>query len=512
MRIHTNWFGGGGGRRPLLVRFRMLAAAALGGLALATGCNFAPRYARPVVQTPANYKETNGWKVAEPQDRVIRGKWWEMFNDARLNALEEQLNRSNQNVQIQFANFLAARAIAKQARSQLFPTVTFTPSVTRSLQSSAGNQVTLSTSNSAARGNIPPFSIYSLPFDATWAPDLWGAIRNTVRSDIYAAQASAANLENIRLTAQAELAADYFALQGQDAFQQLLHSTVVADQRALDLTRALYHTGIDSDQNIALAETQLATVLAQETSVGVARAQFEHAIATLIGQPASTFSIPFEPLKATPPEIPWGIPSQLLERRPDIAAAERTVAQANALIGVARAAYFPTLTLSDSAGVQSATTASLLTGPALTWSVGATLAETVFDAGRRRAVTEQARATYGATVASYRQTVLTAFQSVEDNLAAMRIFSLELQQAKAAVSASERNLALSLHRYKVGIDSYLTVITTQTTLLANQETALNVQIQQMNASVQLILALGGGWDASQLPTPAQTISKTPPAP
>jgi NodT family efflux transporter outer membrane factor (OMF) lipoprotein len=232
----------------------------------------------------------------------------------------------------------------------------------------------------------------------------------------------------------------------------------------------------------------------------------------LIGQSASSFSIPSAPLKATPPEIPSGIPSQLLERRPDIAAAERTVAQANALIGVARAAYFPTITLTGSAGFQSSSTATLFTGPAFTWSLGATLAETVFDAGRRRAVTEQARATYGATVASYRQTALTAFQAVEDNLAALRILSLELQQAQAAVSAAERSLALSLHLYKVGIDSYLTVITSQTTLLLNQQTALNVQIQQMTASVQLILALGGGWDASQLPAPAQTLSKTPPAP
>jgi NodT family efflux transporter outer membrane factor (OMF) lipoprotein len=493
----------------------MRLAALLGGFMLVAGCNLAPRYVRPVVQTPAAYKETAGWKVAEPQDRMIRGKWWEMFNDPRLNALEEQLNRSNQNVQIAFENFLAARAIAKQARSQYFPTVTTSPAVTRSQPSSSGNQTRLSSgisSTNVAQATAPAFTIYSLPFDATWAPDLWGAIRNTVRADIYAAQASAANLENIRLTAQAELAADYFALQGQDAFQQLLHATVVANQQALELTRVLYHTGIDSDQSVALAETQLATVLAQETSVGIARAQFEHAIAMLIGQPASSFSIPFEPLKAAPPEIPSGIPSQLLERRPDVAAAERTVAQANALIGVARAAYFPTLTLTGSAGFQSSSTVDLFTGPAFTWSLGATLAETLFDAGRRRAVTEQARATYGATVASYRQTVLVAFQAVEDNLAALRILSLELQQANAAVSAAQRNLALSLHRYKVGIDSYLIVITTQTTLLANQQTALNVQIQQMTASVQLILALGGGWDASQLPEPAQTFTKTPPAP
>jgi NodT family efflux transporter outer membrane factor (OMF) lipoprotein len=338
---------------------------------------------------------------------------------------------------------------------------------------------------------------------------LFGRIRNTVRSAAYGAQASAADLENTRLTLQGDVAADYFQLRGQDALKQLLDSTVVAYRQSLDLTRALYETGIDSDEDVALAETQLETTQAQDAALGVQRAQFEHAIAMLTGQAASTFSIPVVPLKSSPPAIPFGVPSLLLERRPDIAAAERLVAQANAQIGIARAAYFPTITLSAAAGLESMSTATWLTWPARFFSIGPAAAETLFDAGLRRATVEQFRAQYDQTVANYRQTVLTAFQQVEDNLASLRILSVEIQYQDRAVKSAERTLALAKDRYRLGIDPYLSVITAETSLLSNQQTAVSLRIQQMTASVGLIEALGGGWDASQLPSPAQLIGKAP---
>jgi len=317
-----------------------------------------------------------------------------------------------------------------------------------------------------------------------------------VKANSIAAQATLADLENVRLTVQAEVAADYFQLRVLDAQKQLLDAAVLAYQESLKLTQVRYDTGIASDQDIAQAETQLNTTRAQATDLGIQRAQLEHAIAMLLGKPASLFSIRTNPLTAKPIAIPFGVPSQLLERRPDVAAAERRVAEANAQIGVARAAYFPTLTLSGSAGYQSSSLGNLVSGPSLVWSVGATLAQTLFDAGKRKAVTEQARANYQSTVANYRQTVLTAFQEVEDNLSTLRILSQELQEQDAAVESSQRYLTLANDRYKLGIDSYLNVITAQTTLLSNQRTALNLRMQQMTASVQLIKALGGGWDVS----------------
>jgi NodT family efflux transporter outer membrane factor (OMF) lipoprotein len=302
---------------------------------------------------------------------------------------------------------------------------------------------------------------------------------------------------------------DYFQLHGQDALKQLLDSTVLAFQQSLDLTRALYETGIDSDEAVAQAETQLEATQAQDAALGVQRARFEHAIAMLTGQPASTFSIPIEPLKSSPPAIPFGVPSQLLERRPDIAEAERLVAQANAQIGIARAAYFPTVTLSAAAGLESTSIPSWFTWPSRFFSVGPAAAETLFDAGLRRATVEQFRAQYDETVANYRQTVLTAFQQVEDNLAMLRILSVEIQYQDTAVKSAEKSLAIAKDRYSLGIDPYLNVLTAQTALLSNQETAVNLRIQQMTASGGLIEALGGGWNASQLPSPAQLVSKVP---
>jgi NodT family efflux transporter outer membrane factor (OMF) lipoprotein len=480
-----------------------MTGIALACLVLFAGCSFAPKYAKPSVQTPAAFKEltpaqfneTDGWKTAEPKDDMIRGQWWEMFHEPELNALEGQVADSNQSVAAALANFLAARAVVKQARSQYFPTVTASPSVTRSRQPSQQNQSSSSPTSST-------FTEYSLPFDASWELDFWGRIRNTVKANSLEAQATLADLENVRLTVQAEVAVDYFQLRVLDAQKQLLDASALAYQESLKLTQVQQDTGLASGQDIEQAETQLDLTRAQATDLGIQRAQLEHAIAMLLGKPASSFSIATNSLAAKPVAIPFGVPSQLLERRPDVAAAERRVAEANAQIGVARAAYFPTITLSGSAGYQSTSLGNLFSGPGLAWSVGSTLAQTLFDAGKRKAVTEQAWAIYQGTVANYRQTVLTAFQEVEDNLSTLRILSQELQQQNAAVASSQRYLTLANDRHQAGMDSYLDVITAQITLLTNQRTAMNLRMQQMTASVQLIKALGGGWDVSHGTTAA----------
>jgi len=453
------------------------------------------------VQTPGTFKEVtpddlkkmDGWKVAQPQDSALRGKWWEILGDAQLNALEEQINISNQNVAAAFASFMAARALVREARAQYFPTVTAGASITRQRQNTASGATTSTE--------------YSMPFDASWTPDLWGRVRNQVRANVANAQASAADLENTRLTAQAELAVDYFQLRGQDALKQLLDSTVVAYEESLKLTKALYETGIDSDEAVAQAETQLEATRALDTGIGILRSQYEHAIALLTGQPASSFSIAVEPLKTPPPAIPFGVPSQLLERRPDVAANERLMAQANALIGVQKAAYYPTLTLSASAGFESTKGSNWLTWPSRFWSVGPSISELIYDGGLRRATVEQYRAQYDQTVANYRNTVLTAFQQVEDNLSALRILSQEIQEQDTAIASAQRSLNLATDRYRLGIDPYLNVITAQTTLFSNQQTAVNLRIEQIVDSVQLIEALGGGWDSSTLPTSQQIISR-----
>lgn len=485
--------------------------SAAGTLALG-GCTVGPKYHTPTAQTPAAYKEitpanmkdVDNWKVAQPGDTEMRGKWWETFNDPELNKLEEQVDASNQSIAASYASFMAARALVREARSQLFPTLTTSPSITkqRSSANSAGGAP-------AGSGSSTTSAEYSLPFDATWVPDLWGRVRNNIRSNVYNAQSSAADLENVRLTMHSEVASDYFQLRGQDALKELLDSTVTAYRESLRLTQVLYETGIDSDEAVAQAQTQLETTEAQDTNIGIARAQFEHAIAVLVGQPASTFSIPAEPLKTPPPPIPIGVPSQLLERRPDIASSERLVAQANAQIGIAKAAYYPTVTLSAAAGLESSSFTDWFTWPSRFWSIGAAAAETIFDAGLRRATVQQFEAQYDQTVANYRNTVLTAFQQVEDNLSSLRILSQEIHQQDSAVNSAQRNLDIATDRYKLGIDPYLNVITAQTTLLTNKQTAVNLHIQQMNSSVQLVEALGGGWNQSQLPSPAQLATGTP---
>jgi NodT family efflux transporter outer membrane factor (OMF) lipoprotein len=483
------------------------------GLSGLCSCTVGPKYHKPGIDTPPSYREltpadygsTEGWKLAQPSDDRIHGKWWEMFNDPQLNALEEQVNVSNQTIAAAFASFQQARALVREAQSQYFPTLSTSPSITRSRTPASvvrtGTASTLSGGTTGTTGaNQAIFSNdFSFPFDASWTPDLWGKVRNTVRSNRAAAQASAAELENTRLTQQAELAVDYYQLRTQDSLQEILNATVAADEASLKLTQALYETGIDNDEAVAQADVQLKTAQAQNTNLGIARAQFEHAIALLVGQPASTFKLPAAPLQVQVTAIPLGVPSQLLERRPDIAQDERLMAQANAQIGIATAAYFPTLTLSASAGFESSMLSNWFEWPSRFWSVGPALAETLFDAGLRKATVAQFQANYDQTVATYRQTVLTAFQQVEDNLASLRILSQEIEQQDAAVAAAQKLLNIATDRYKLGLDPYLDVITAQTTLLANQQTAVQLRLQQVTASVQLIEAVGGGWDASQIP-------------
>ncbi|MFZ0799798.1 MAG: efflux transporter outer membrane subunit [Terriglobales bacterium] len=490
-------------------KIRAAAALLSGGiLVFLLGCVVGPKYKRATVDTPGTFKEVtpddlkkmDGWKVAQPQDSALHGKWWEIFGDPQLNALEEQISISNQSVAAAFANFMAARALVREARAQYFPTASVGPSIVRQHQPSSSG-----IAPSAASGAT--FTEYSLPFDASWTPDLWGRVRNTVRANVANAQATAADLENTRLTAQAELAVDYFQLRGQDALKQLLDATVVAYAESLKLTRALYETGIDSDESVAQAETQLETTQALDTNIGILRAQYEHAMALLVGKPASSFSIAVEPLKTPPPAIPFGVPSQLLERRPDVAGNERLMAQANAQIGVARAAYFPTLTLSASFGLESTSASSWFTWPSRLWSVGPSISELIYDGGLRRATVEQYRAQYDQTVANYRNTVLTAFQQVEDNLSGLRILSQEIQEQDIAIQSAQRSLKLATDRYRLGIDPYLNVITAETALFSNQQTAVNLRIEQIVDSVQLIEALGGGWDSSTLPTSQQIISR-----
>lgn len=470
-----------------------IIAISLMGLMLFKTCDKAPKYSKPTVATPPSYKElapdtfkeTKDWKFARPNDAVIRGKWWEMFNDPQLNSLEEQLNTANQNIALADANFRVARALVKESRSAYYPTVTTSPSIIVSRQSGAATHSNVSPGRQSVN--------YTLPFDASWEPDFWGRIRNSVVASKAEAQATAADLQNVRLSVAAELAFDYFQLRSLDAEKRLLDATIVAFQQQLELTRVRFQTGIASDEDVAQAETQLESTQAQATDLGIQRAQLEHAIAVLTGQPPATLSIPADQEKTEPPVIPVGLPSQLLERRPDIAAAERRVAEANAEIGVTKAAFFPSLTLGITGGLESTSIASWFTWPARFFSLGPTLTQTLFDKGRRAAATEAARANYDATVANYRQTVLTAFQEVEDNLAALRILTKELDQQNEAVASAQRSLDLATERYKAGIDSYLNVLTAQTTLLNNQRTAVNLQMQQMTASVQLIKALGGGF-------------------
>jgi NodT family efflux transporter outer membrane factor (OMF) lipoprotein len=438
--------------------------------------------------------------VAQPQDAMLHGKWWEIYNDPELNALEDKLNIDNQNIKQFFENFMTARTLVAEAHSQLLPTVGTTLSYQASQTSS-----NLTNSSNANTGKVS--SIGSLPFDVSWAPDLWGRVRNTIHEQQYNAQLSEADLENERLLEQASLAAFFFEIRGQDALQQLLNDTVEADKKAVELARARYETGVDQRLSLVEAEATLQAVQSQAINLGVARAQFEHAIAVLVGANPSQFSIPVKPLLTDAPAIPLGMPSALLERRPDVAAAERKLAAANAQIGIAYAAYYPTLTLSATYGYESSNFSHFFNLASKFWSVGPSMSETIYDGGLRRATVNQFITTYNADVATYRQTVLTAFQQVEDSLAAVRLLSQQILQQQQAVASSQEALKLEIARYETGVDPYLNVVTLQTTLLSNQETLASLHVQEMTSSVTLIEALGGGWDLSQLPTPAEVSKK-----
>ena len=511
------------------------------GLALAaglsiifTGCSVGPNYVRPPAPTPPAYKENAGWKHAQPSDQLPRGKWWLIYNDPQLNALEDQVNISNQNLAQAEANFRQAVAQIRVARSAYFPTVGGGPSFTRFKRSeSLGSSRTTaggasgtasSTSGGAGIGAFPGATIndYLMNSAFTWELDIWGLVRRSVESAKATAQASDATLEGVRLSSQATLAQSYFQIRSLDEQKRLLDDAAADFKKVRDLTENRYHVGVAARNDVALSETQYKNTQAQAINLGVQRAQLEHAIATLIGKPASEFSIPKASMPTTVPSIPAGIPSELLERRPDIATAERNMASANAQIGVAIAAFFPTLTLSATGGFEASTVAQWFVWPSRFWSLGAAAGETFFAGGQRIGKTQSARAAYDANVAAYRQTVLTGFQEVEDNLAALRILEEEWKVQDEAVKASKLSVQLSANQYKAGTISTLDLLTVMTVARNNERTEATVMGNRLNASVLLVKALGGGWSSSELPSNRQLrpaflgdkppVDKTLPAP
>lgn len=507
--------------------------------ALVAGCNFAPHYERPKSEGTDSYKEAaaaadaakQGWRSADPRDDALRSHWWEVFNDPKLNDLESRVAISNQSILAAEANYRAAYALVLQAQSQLFPTLSLVPSATREKQSSAlagigggsvagsgtgsGTTTGTPTTGTTTASSLPsgtavaPHNIFTLPLEASYQIDLWGSIRNTVAANRASAQASAATLANALLSTQSTLAQDYFQLRVADEQRRLLDVTVADYRENLKLVQNLFQNGLDSDEDVASAETQLNSAIASATDAGVARAEYEHAIAVLIGVPPGKFSIPYQHFNQPLPVVPVGVPSELLERRPDIASAERTVAQANAQIGVARAAFFPTLTLTGSIGYESTAVSNLISAPNKFWSVGPSLSQVLFDGGERRAVVLQARAQYDADVATYRQTVLAAFQGVEDQLSSLNILSQELVQQHEATVSAQHTVELSLVRFREGVDSYVNVITAENAFLAAREAELQVQLKQISASVSLINDLGGGWSDDQIGA-TERMAKNPP--
>ncbi len=463
-----------------------MVLATAGLLIVLNACMIGPKYQRPNALVPPAFKEgmPAGWKEAQPNDAALRGKWWKAYSDPGLDALEDQVSISNQNVLAAEAQFRAAKAAVRMARSDLFPAVSASPSGTRF-------------GGGAAAGRLRS---YTVPIDLTYQIDVWGSIRRGVAGNSAIAQATAAQLENARLLYQAELAADYFQIQGLDSSRQLLDDTVKSYERFVQLTQDRYDGGIASMGDVALAQTQLETARVQLVDLGTQRAQYEHAIAVLTGKPPSELSILAIQNQTHLPISLVGIPSALLERRPDVAAAERQVAAANEQIGIAKVAFYPSLAFSASGGSQTAVFLDLMTWPSRFWSLGPQLAQVLLDGGKRRAQVKMTEANYDATVANYRQTVLTAFQQVEDNLAQLRILSEEAVITERAVKAAERSLEISTNQYVGGLTNYLTVITSQTYALQNHLRAVDIQTRQMGASVSLIQALGGGWDISHLPS------------
>lgn len=470
-----------------------ISLALICALGLLSGCAVGPRYSKPSTQSPPEYKEVPpDWKTAQPSDQIARGKWWEIFQDTQLNNLEEQISVSNQNLKAAEAQFAQARALVRFNRADYYPTITGGVSGSREHQSSNRPLITNSTPS-----NITDLVIPNV--DVSYEADVFGRVRRTVEEARANAQASAGDLESLSLSLHAELAFDYFELRTLDAEEQLLNSTVDSFQKALELTESRYQGGVASAVDVAQAQTELETTRAQAIDVLIQRQQNEHAIAVLIGQPPAKFSLAFAPWANVPPAIPPGLPSDLLERRPDIAAAERRVAAANAQIGVARAGYFPVLSLSGSGGFESTAITTLIQGPSGFLTAGAGAVVTAFDVGRRRAVSEEAKAGYDQALADYHQTILTAFQEVEDNLVALRVLSNEAKTQEGAVAAAEHSLDLSNTRYKGGVASYLEVTTAQSAALADERAAVDILRRRMTASVLLIKALGGGWSSANLP-------------
>jgi NodT family efflux transporter outer membrane factor (OMF) lipoprotein len=464
---------------------------------LCSACTIGPKYQRPVVaQTPVAYKEiveNDTWKMATPSDAVMKGKWWEIFGDPQLNKLEDLIDIDNQNVKEAEANFRQARAIVAADHANYYPTIGATPAITQT-DSGGGGRGGVGVFNAGQRSQT-----FSLPFTASWEPDFWGRVRLSVQNAVDNAQASAATLENARLSAQALLATDYFLIAGNDMQQAVLKDTIEAYQKNLQLTINRFNGGVASQSDVTLAQTQLFGAQAQSTDLHITRAQDEHAIAVLVGQAPSAVEIPVLMMKPPPP-IPVTVPSVLLQRRPDIAINERQVAAANANVGIAETAYYPTLTLSADAGFLSTSLQTLFTWASRTWSAGPSLSQTLFDFGRRGAQVEQVEAAYDSTVATYRQTVLAAFQEVEDDLASLRYLTEEMQQQAQAVAAARKSLDLENDRYKAGTDSYLNVITTQTIYLGDEQTAVTLLQRRMTAAIDLVKAMGGGWDSSTLPS------------
>jgi NodT family efflux transporter outer membrane factor (OMF) lipoprotein len=483
----------------------------ISGVALSlviSACAVGPNYQRPSAPVPAAYKEEQPpagaagadmaqWKPAEPRDDANRGKWWGIFEDPELNDLEEQIDISNQNIAQAEAQFRGARAAIRAARADFFPTVTASVSATRS-QGSTGGPAGSASSSAPLR----PTTVYALPVNLSWEFDAWGRVRRGVEASVAGAQASAADLETVRLSTHAELALDYFLLRGVETEKQLLDANVAAFEKAMQMTMNRFKQGVVSGVDVAQAQTQLETTRAQATDLDVTRAQLEHAIATLIGKTPADFTLPPAPGLPEPPVIPVTLPSELLERRPDIAAAERRTAAANAQIGVATSAFFPRLLLAASGGYETSRLADWFSLPSRFWSIGPALVATLFDGGKRRAGIEQAEASYDAAVAVYRLDVLTSFQDVEDSLATLRILAEEAAQQAAAVAAAERALTIARNRYLAGTTTYLEVVTAQIIALSNERTAVEIQTRRMTAAVNLIKALGGGWRATDLPNVA----------
>jgi NodT family efflux transporter outer membrane factor (OMF) lipoprotein len=481
------------------VHKRIAGSLCVLSMLLVAGCTVGPNYRRPAAEVPATYKEVGNWKQAQPNDQNIGGNWWEMFQDPQLNALELQVNVSNQNLKAAAAQYTQARALVRYYRADYFPTIDGGASATR-------NRISNNRPASIV-ANGTTYNDYQIPLELSYEVDVWGRVRRTVESYREQAQASAADLATVNLSMHAQLALDYFQARTLDAEKQLLNSTVTQYEQALELIESRFAGGLASDLEVQQARTQLETTRAEAIDVGVARAQFEHAVAVLIGKPPADFSLPRLPLTAPPPPIPPGLPSELLERRPDIASAERLMASANAQIGVAKAAYYPTISLGATGGFESGVITTLISGPSVFWSVGGSAMETLFDAGRRRANLDEAIAAYDQVVANYRETVLTGFQQVEDNVAALRILEQEAEVQEKAVTAAQKYLVLANTRYAGGVTSYLEVTIAESAALSDELTAVNILGRRMVDAVTLVQALGGGWNSSELPQRPECCGK-----